>query len=323
MAQVLSQLPTFNDSRILVGPETADDAAVYLLTEDLAVVQSVDYITPVVDDPYACGAVAAANSLSDIYAMGARPIFALNLVGFPSGKLPLHVLSAILQGGADKVREAGASIVGGHSIDDPEPKYGLVVTGLVHPKHVLTNAHAQVEDDLILTKPLGIGIITTGIKQERVSEEITEQAVHVMTTLNKAAAEAMLEVGADACTDITGFGLLGHLHEMTSGSGVGARISLGAVPVLPEARRLVKEGICPGGTKRNRQALEGKVTWAPEITDEDQLILCDAQTSGGLLIAVPKGKTARLLERLHAAKTLAAARIGEIVADGGQIQVIP
>jgi selenide,water dikinase len=320
---VLSQLPTFSDPRLLVGPETSDDAAVYQLTDDLAVVQSVDFITPVVDDPYTCGAVAAANSLSDIYAMGARPIFALNLVGFPTAKLPLRVLSLILQGGADKVREAGAAIVGGHSIDDPEPKYGLVVTGLVHPQKVVTNARAQVGDDLVLTKPLGLGIITTGIKLERVSAEAVDRAVRVMTTLNKSAAEAMVEVGVHACTDVTGFGLLGHLHEMTSGSGVAARISLQAVPVLPEAWALVKEGVCPGGTKRNRQALEGKVTWAPGITEEAQLVLCDAQTSGGLLIAVPKAKSPTLIAALQAAQTLAAARIGEIIADGGRIDVIP
>ena len=320
---MLSQLPTFSDPRLLVGPETSDDAAVYQLTDDLAVVQSVDFITPVVDDPYTCGAVAAANSLSDIYAMGARPIFALNLVGFPTAKLPLRVLSLILQGGADKVREAGAAIVGGHSIDDPEPKYGLVVTGLVHPQKVVTNARAQVGDDLVLTKPLGLGIITTGIKLERVSAEAVDRAVRVMTTLNKSAAEAMVEVGVHACTDVTGFGLLGHLHEMTSGSGVAARISLQAVPVLPEAWALVKEGICPGGTKRNRQALEGKVTWPPGITEEAQLVLCDAQTSGGLLIAVPKAKSPTLIAALQAAQTLAAARIGEIIADGGRIDVIP
>ncbi len=320
---MLSQLPTFSDPRILVGPETADDAAVYQLTDDLAVVQSVDYITPVVDDAYACGAVAAANSLSDIYAMGAQPLFALNLVGFPTGKLSLDVLSAILQGGADKVKEAGASIIGGHSIDDPEPKYGLVVTGIVHPHKVITNAGARVGDALVLTKPLGLGIITTGIKQERVSEDTVRQAVDVMTMLNKAAAEAMVEVGVNACTDITGFGLLGHLHEMTAASGVGARIALTSVPVLPDAWPLVRNGVCPGGTKRNRQSLEGKVEWAPGLTDEDQLILCDAQTSGGLLIAVSEEKSARLVERLRAAKTLAASRIGEIVAGRGEIAVIP
>jgi selenide,water dikinase len=306
-----------------VGPETSDDAAVYKLSEDLAIVQTVDYITPVVDDPYSCGAVAAANSLSDIYAMGARPIFALNVVGFPAGKLPLSVLSAILQGGADKAKEAGAAIIGGHSIDDPEPKYGLVVTGLIHPQKIFTNAGAKVGDDLILTKPLGIGIITTGIKRERVSRETIEKVVRVMTTLNKAAAEAMIEVGANACTDITGFGLLGHLYEMTSASGTGARVSLQAVPVLPEAWELIKEGICPGGSKRNHQALQGKVTWAPEITEEAQLILCDAQTSGGLLMAVPKAKSQEMVRRLQAVKVPAAQKIGEIIEDGGRIQVVP
>ncbi len=320
---MLSQLPTYTDPRILVGPETCDDAAVYQLTEEIAIVQSVDYITPVVDDPYTCGAVAAANSLSDIYAMGGRPLFALNIVGFPATKLPMRVLALILQGGADKAKEAGAAVIGGHSIDDPEPKYGLVVTGVVHPDRILTNAGARAGDDLILTKPLGIGIITTGIKQERVSEQGVEGAIRVMTTLNKAAAEAMIEVGVNACTDVTGFGLLGHLQEMVSASGVGARISLSTVPVLPEAWTLVNEGVCPGGTKRNRDALKGKVTWAPDISDESQLILCDAQTSGGLLISVPKDKSAQLVERLQAANTLAAARIGEIVADAGQIEVIP
>ena len=311
------------DPNILVGLETSDDAAVYKLSEDLAIVQTVDYITPVVDDPYSCGAVAAANSLSDIYAMGARPIFALNVVGFPAGKLPLRVLSAILQGGADKANEAGAAIVGGHSIDDPEPKYGLVVTGLIHPEKIFTNAGAKVGDDLILTKPLGIGIISTGIKRVRVSRESIEKVVDVMTTLNKAAAEVMIEVGANACTDITGFGLLGHLAAMTSASGTGARVSLQAVPVLSEAWELVKEGICPGGSTRNHQALQGKVKWAPEITEEAQLILCDAQTSGGLLIAVPKAKSQEMVRRLQAVKVPAAAKIGEIIEDGGRIQVVP
>ncbi len=306
-----------------MGLETSDDAAVYKLSEDLAIVQTVDYITPVVDDPYSCGAVAAANSLSDIYAMGARPIFALNVVGFPAGKLPLSVLSAILRGGADKAQEAGAAIVGGHSIDDPEPKYGLVVTGLIHPKKILTNAGAKIGDDLILTKPLGIGIITTGIKRERVSRETIEKVIEVMTTLNKAAAEVMVEVGVSACTDITGFGLLGHLHEMTSASGTGARVSLKAVPILPEAWELIKEGVCPGGSKRNHQALQGKVKWAPEIPEEAQLILCDAQTSGGLLIAVPKTKSQEMVHRLQAVKAPAAQKIGEITEDGGCIQVVP
>jgi selenide,water dikinase len=309
-----------------VGPETSDDAAVYRLTPELAIVQTVDYITPVVDDPYACGAVAAANSLSDIYAMGARPLFALNVVGFPTATLPLSVLGAILKGGADKVGEAGASIIGGHSIDDPEPKYGLVVTGVVHPEKVLTNAGARVGDDFILTKPLGMGIITTGIKRQKVAAEIVEQAVTTMSTLNRYAAEVMEAVGGvHACTDVTGFGLLGHLREVAAGSGVGATISLGAVPVLPEAWRLVREGICPGGTRRNLQSLEGTVEWAPGMGEDARLVLSDAQTSGGLLMAVGKAKSAEMLRRLGGTKgVLVAARIGEVTAGpAGTMRVIP
>lgn len=309
-----------------MGPETSDDAAVYRLTPELAIVQTVDYITPVVDDPYACGAVAAANSLSDIYAMGARPLFALNVVGFPTATLPLSVLGAILKGGADKVGEAGASIIGGHSIDDPEPKYGLVVTGVVHPEKVLTNAGARVGDDFILTKPLGMGIITTGIKRQKVAAEIVEQAVTTMSTLNRYAAEVMEAVGGvHACTDVTGFGLLGHLREVAAGSGVGATISLGAVPVLPEAWRLVREGICPGGTRRNLQSLEGTVEWAPGMGEDVRLVLSDAQTSGGLLMAVGKAKSAEMLRRLGGTKgVLVAARIGEVTAGpAGTMRVIP
>lgn len=309
-----------------MGLDTSDDAAVYRLTPELAIVQSVDYITPVVDDPYACGVVAAANSLSDIYAMGARPLFALNVVGFPTATLPLSVLGAILKGGADKVAEAGASIIGGHSIDDPEPKYGLVVTGVVHPEKILTNAGARVGDDLILTKPLGMGIITTGIKRQKVAAEIVDQAVTTMSTLNRYAAEMMEAVGGvHACTDVTGFGLLGHLREVAAGSGVGATISLGAVPVLPDAWRLIREGICPGGTRRNLQSLEGTVEWAPGMSEDARLVLSDAQTSGGLLMAVGKAKSAEMLRRLSETKgVLVAARIGEVTAGpAGTIRVVP
>jgi selenide,water dikinase len=309
-----------------VGPETSDDAAVYRLTPELAIVQTVDYITPVVDDPYACGAVAAANSLSDIYAMGARPLFALNVVGFPTGTLPLSVLEAILKGGADKAAEAGAPIVGGHSIDDPEPKYGLVVTGIVHPEKILTNAGARVGDDLILTKPLGMGIITTGIKRQMVAAETVDQAVATMSTLNRYAAEVMEAVGGvHACTDVTGFGLLGHLREVAAASGVGATISLEAVPVLPEAWRLVRAGVCPGGTHRNLKSLEGSVEWAPGMGEDVRLVLSDAQTSGGLLMAVGKAKSQEMLRRLSNTKgVLAAARIGEVTAGpAGKIQVVP
>lgn len=308
-----------------MGPETWDDAAVYRLTAELAVVQSVDYITPVVDEPYACGAVAAANALSDIYAMGARPLFALNLVGFPTATLPLSVLEAILKGGADKVGEAGASIIGGHSIDDPEPKYGLVVTGVVHPEKVLTNAGARAGDDLILTKPLGMGIITTGIKRQKVEAATVEQAVATMSTLNRYAAEVMEVVGGvHACTDVTGFGLLGHLREVAAASRVGATISLEAIPVLPETWRLVREGVCPGGTHRNLKSLEGSVEWSPGMGEDVRLVLSDAQTSGGLLMAVGKAESREMLRRLSETKgVLAAARIGEVTAGpAGKIRVV-
>jgi len=304
--------------------DTSDDAAVYQLDSDLAIVQSVDFITPVVDDPYSCGQIAAANSLSDIYAMGATPLFALNIVGFPIGSLPLSVLEEILRGGADKVREAGASIIGGHSIDDPEPKYGLVVTGLIHPTKIFKNCTAKVGDDLVLTKPLGLGIITTGIKREKVEKATIDAAVDLMATLNRGASRAMVEVGAHACTDVTGFGLLGHLHEMTAGGKVGARIFLSKVPVLSEAWGLVQSGIYPGGTERNRESLGGAIVWNPKIREEAQLILCDAQTSGGLLIAVPKDKTETLIQRLQAHQTPASALIGEVIEDpDGRIWVEP
>ncbi len=321
---MLGQLPQSNDPNILVGAETSDDAAVYRLDSGQAIVQTVDYITPVVDDPYSCGLIAAANSLSDIYAMGATPLFALNIVGFPVGSLPLSILGEILRGGADKVREAGASIIGGHSTDDPEPKYGLVVTGLIDPAKIFKNSTAIIGDDLVLTKPLGIGIITTGIKRDKVTQSTIDAAIALMTTLNKGASEAMVAVGAHACTDVTGFGLLGHLHEMTAGSKVGARVSLSRVPVLSETWDLIQEGICPGGTRRNYESLQGAIVWNPEIRQEAQLILCDAQTSGGLLIAVPKDRTAALIQRLRERETPASALIGEIIEDpDGRIWVEP
>jgi selenide,water dikinase len=317
-------LPTFEDPRVLVGAETADDAAVYQLDSGHAIVQTVDYITPVVDDPYDCGSIAAANSLSDIYAMGATPLFALNLVGFPVGTLPLSILHDILRGGADKAREAGAAIIGGHSIDDPEPKYGLVVTGIIEPDRIVRNSTARVGDDLILTKPLGLGIITTGIKRDKVEAHTIKAAVRLMTTLNKGAAEAMTDVGVHACTDVTGFGLLGHLREMTAASRVGARITRSTVPILPEAWGLIEGGICPGGTKRNRQSLKDAVVWHPQVGEDAQLVLCDAQTSGGLLISVPKDRSPKLIERLRTHQAPAAAPIGEIIEDPlGRIWVVP
>ena len=304
----------------MVGIETGDDAAVYRLGPEIALILTVDYFTPIVDDPYSFGAIAAANAVSDVYAMGGKPLLALNIVGFPIGKLPKELLAEILRGGAEKAMEAGVLIVGGHSIDDDEPKYGLAVTGVIHPDLVVTNKRARAGDDLILTKPLGMGIISTAIKKEKASASLVRRAVQVMSTLNRDAAEAMTEVGAHACTDITGFGLLGHLYGMTRASGVGAKIKLSKVPILPEVWELAKEGCIPGGTRKNYSFLQEKeaVTWDPGIDEMTRLVISDAQTSGGLLIAVAKEKSQDLLSRLEARKTQAAVLIGEIVDDSSR-----
>jgi selenide,water dikinase len=324
LTQVLRLLPKVDDPNILVGTNTADDAAVYRISDDLAIVQTVDYFTPVVDDPFTFGMITAANSLSDIYAMGAKPLFALNIVGFPSKQLPLEVLAEILKGGATKAAEAGISIIGGHTIEDSEPKYGLVVTAVIEPQKVVTNAKAKPGDVLVLTKPLGIGIITTAIKRGVVAKETINKVVEVMSTLNKSGAEVMVEVGVNACTDITGFGFLGHLHEMVKGSGVGAKISLGKVPVLSEAWELIAQGIAPGGTYKNLEYLQNDIIWDNSISVEAQLILADAQTSGGLLIAVPSEKAHPLVTALEQAQVPVVAIVGEIVADPAcRIQVIP
>jgi len=297
-----------------------DDAAVYRLGDDLAIVQTVDVFTPVVDDPYHYGAISAANALSDVYAMGGRPILALNIVGFPRGKLPLTVLEDILRGGSDKTREAGVLIAGGHSIDDPEPKYGLAVTGLVHPDRVVRNVGARPGDQLVLTKPLGIGIITTGIKQEKTSAAGANEAIRIMERLNRDAADAMVEIGVHAATDVTGFGLLGHLYEMTSGSRVRARLRYSRIPVIDEARTLVRQGAVAGGTTRNYEYLTSRVDF-DGLDEPDRIILCDAQTSGGLLIAVSPARV-DALESALTRRGVIAARIGEISGDGdGRITI--
>jgi len=297
-----------------------DDAAVYRLGDDLAIVQTVDVFTPVVDDPYHYGAISAANALSDVYAMGGRPILALNIVGFPRGKLPLTVLEDILRGGSDKTREAGVLIAGGHSIDDPEPKYGLAVTGLVHPDRVVRNVGARPGDQLVLTKPLGIGIITTGIKQEKTSAAGANEAIRIMERLNRDAADAMVEIGVHAATDVTGFGLLGHLYEMTSGSRVRARLRYAGIPIIDEARSLVRRGAVAGGTARNYEYLTSRVDF-DGLDEPDRIILCDAQTSGGLLIAVSPARV-DALESALTRRGVIAARIGEISGDGdGRITI--
>jgi len=318
---VLRHLSPPADPNLLTGFTGNSDAAVYRLTDELAVVQTVDYITPIVDDPEAFGAIAAANALSDIYAMGARPVLALNLVGFPIKTLPAGILEAILRGGEAKLAEAGVTLGGGHSIEDLEPKYGLAVTGVVHPGRVVTNAGAQTGDVLVLTKPLGTGIITTGIDRGLVDDATMERVTALMAQLNRAASEAMLAVGVHACTDVTGFGLLGHLHGMAVASGVGARVDAGRVPVLPEAWDLVRKGAIPDGSHNNARYLSRFVDWEPRIATDARAILCDAQTSGGLLMAVAPDRIAPLIARL-AQVGIEGSAIGEMLpGTAGQINV--
>ena len=323
LAQVLRSLPPAEPNpNLLVGLDTSDDAGVFRLTGELALVQTVDFFTPIVDDPYDFGQVAAANAISDIYAMGGKPLTVLNIVAFPIHTLDKQVLADMLRGAADKVKEAGATLVGGHSIDDKEPKFGLAVTGLVHPGKVRTNAGARPGDKLILTKPIGVGILTTSIKKDQLSGEEVARVTRVMTTLNKTAAETMEPYEVHACTDVTGFGLLGHASEMAKGSGAGIRIAKSKVPVLPRVRELAEAGFVPGGTKNNYAHLEGSVTFDEGIDQIDQWILCDAVTSGGLLISVASSAADELLGKLREAG-VDAHPIGEVTAgEAGHIAVV-
>ena len=308
---MLRQLPKTTDPNLLVGISTRDDAAVYRLDGQTALIQTVDFFPPIVDDPFSFGEIAAANALSDVYAMGGRPLTALNIVGFPV-ELPKHILGDILKGGASKALEAGLLIVGGHTVDDREPKYGLAVTGLVEPGKQVSNAGARPGDVLVLTKPIGTGIITTAGKQQRVTPEVLDGAVRVMATLNRAASEAMIAVGVNACTDVTGFGLIGHLRTMVEASGVAARVSLGSVPLLEGAKALLDQGVAPGGTHRNLSSVDGVVSWG-RTHESDRLLLCDAQTSGGLLISVLPEREAALLDELAARGVETVAAVGQIV----------
>jgi selenide,water dikinase len=295
---------------------------VYRLSDEVALVLTVDYFTPIVDDPYAFGQIAAANSLSDVYAMGGRPIAMLSIVGFPRDKLPMAVLGEILRGGADKAREAGVSVVGGHSIDDAEPKIGYAVTGLVHPARVWRNVGARPGDALVLTKPLGTGIISTAIKQGKAPEPAVTAAVRTMAALNRAAAEAAATVAVHAATDVTGFGLLGHLREMTLGSKVRARLHARRIPLLPGVVALAEAGLVPGGTRRNLRATADAVRWEPALPEPLRTVIGDAQTSGGLLVATPDGPG--LLAALATAGVEGAATIGEILGEDplGTIEVV-
>lgn len=323
LGDILEQLPQPNDPRLLVGINTADDAGVYQLSEEIALIQTVDFFTPIVDDPYDFGRISAANSLSDVYAMGGKPLTALNIVGFHQKYFSNDVLVQILKGGYDKVSEAGAVIVGGHTIMDEELKYGLAVTGIIHPAKVVTNAGARPGDRLVLTKPLGTGIISTALKAGQELGDLLTRAVEVMATLNRAASEAMQTVGVHACTDITGFGLMGHGYEMAVASRVGFKIWYQAVPIFQEAIQLVNDGFVPGGTSNNRYFLNQKVIMPDSLDWARSTLLFDAQTSGGLLISVAQAKLDRLLEQLDENNVSTIAVIGEVIEQHpGVIEII-
>ena len=316
LGQVMAMLPKVEDPALLVGSDTLDDAAVYRLSDELALVQTVDFFTPVVDDAYDFGRIAAANAFSDVYAMGARPLTALNIVCFPTDALPLEVLGRILQGGAETARLAGATIVGGHTIDDPEPKYGMAVTGLVRPGAELTNAAAAPGDLLVLTKPLGTGVIATAIKKDSAPAQTVSAATASMAALNRDAAEVALEQGLRAVTDVTGFGLLGHLGEMGRASGVSMELWFDGLPLLPGAAELTEQGIVPGGTKRNLEYAEQWTLFDPGLTPWQRLLVADAQTSGGLVLAVPEARLEATLGSLSARGTQAAAVVGRTLPRG-------
>lgn len=305
---------TVPNPNLLVGIETSDDAGVYKLTDEIALVQTVDFFTPIVDDPYMFGQIAAANALSDIYAMGGKPLTVLNIVGFPISTLDKSVLTDILRGAGDKVNESGATLMGGHSIDDKEPKFGLACTGIIHPSKIRANAGAKAGDRLILTKPIGVGIQTTAIKSDLLSEEELNRLMTVMATLNKVAGEAIEKYDVNACTDVTGFGLLGHASEVAKGSDVGLVIDKNKVSILPRTRELAEQGIVPGGTKANHRWLSECVLYEEGIDEIDQWILCDAVTSGGLLISVAEEHAPALLNELIE-KGVEAVDIGFATAD--------
>lgn len=316
----MSELPGSVDPNVLLGLDAADDAAIFRISDELALVQTADFFTPVVDDPKDWGAIAAANAFSDVYAMGGKPVTALNLVGWPAD-LDFALLADVLKGGFEKAREAGASVVGGHTVDDPEPKYGMAVTGLIDPSKVVTASSAKPGMKLFLTKPLGMGIIATAIKRESASPELEKEAVQIMSALNANASQAMLDTGAGAATDVTGFGLIGHLSNMLNLSGAAARISSSAVPVIDGVAELAFEGMVPGGTRRNEKHFGEQVRFDESIDPETRIILFDAQTSGGLLIAVDESRAETLGAKLSGESVLAA-EIGEIIdGEAGAIEV--
>ncbi len=312
LGDILTQLPQSQHPNLLVGINTADDAGVFRLSDEVALIQTVDFITPIVDDPYLFGQISAANALSDIYAMGGKPLTCLNIVGFPAKIFPQEVLVKILQGGFEKITEASAVLVGGHTIIDEELKYGLSVTGIVRPDRIVTNAGAQPGDHLLLTKSLGSGIISTAIKRGIASIEATETMIQVMLQLNRVAAESMQEIGVHAATDITGFGLLGHCYEMAKASHVSLEIIANKVPIFSAAFDYFELGCIPGGTSNNQYFLQNHTTRQPTVTEDHFILMCDAQTSGGLLIAVSPEKSDSLLNLLHQRGVTSAQKIGNV-----------
>jgi selenide, water dikinase len=317
-------MPLITDPNLIVGMEHAEDAGVYRLRDDLAIIQTVDFFTPIVDDPYTFGRIAVTNALSDVYAMGGRPLTAMNIVCFPTKKMDIGILREILRGGLDQMREAGVLLIGGHSVEDDEPKYGLSVTGVIHPDKVLFNRGALRGDRLILTKALGTGIVSTAVKGGVADPALAARSIACMTTLNRRAAELMAERSdIHACTDVTGFGFLGHALEMIEGSETGMQIRAAAVPCFPGLRPLVEEGIIPGGLIRNRKFREKRIEIGPDCPDWLVDVLFDPQTAGGLLIALPEAAAADLLARMREAGIAEAAIVGEVTtAPRGKIRVV-
>lgn len=293
--------------------ESLDDAGVYKLSDELAIIQTVDFFTPIVDDPYDFGQIAVANALSDVYTMGGKPLTALNIVCFPSKSLDISVLNAILRGGVDKMREAGVVLLGGHSVDDAELKYGLAVTGVIHPERLVTNSGAIPGDKLVLTKPLGTGVISTAIKAGEASKRTIEKVTKCMKALNKEACELMLELGAHACTDITGFGFIGHAYQLARNSQVGILVDSASIPVFAEVERFIAKGLCPGGLYRNKEFYQSSVKFSKNVAEYLKDILFDPQTSGGLLVSMTAEAALKFVEGLKKVGVMDVAIVGEVV----------
>jgi selenide,water dikinase len=313
LEKALRPLPLERHPHLLVGTETSDDAGVFQISDQVALVQTVDFITPIVDDPYLFGQIAATNAMSDVYAMGGKPLTAMNVVGFPRSSLDVSILTEVLQGGLAKVHEAGAVLLGGHTVDDAEFKYGLSVTGIVHPQRFVTNRGAREGDVLILTKPLGTGIISTAHKAQMAEAPIFQGAVDSMVRLNGTASEVMVEYGVHACTDITGFGLLGHASGMAKGCGLSFRLDYPRIPILAGAREYAAQGLVPGGAYCNQEFFIREVSISPKVSELERIILFDPQTSGGLLIALPSSNGEKLLRSLKEKGIPEASLIGEVI----------